>query len=409
MELMKLWRIARFLGLGPPVVVADPPKPNTPPQRSVRIGLIGASKVATYAIIWPSRLMPHRCEVTAVAARDERKAYSYAKQHNIQRSYGDYDDLINDSEVDAIYIGLPNGLHGSIARRALQAGKHVLCEKPFSANEQEAVEVWGKASTVRPPPHTHGAKPRDGLVMREAMHVSHHPLAHRLIEQVSPLTTPLGTIQRIDIDLLIPKWCFPLTDIRFDGNLAGGAMMDAGAYCAHMTRHLAAASLDIDPTSPHFKIEIDSAAAKLAPGSDTIDGAMIANWSARTKGKLVQGRFHASLMADCLLLPKTDVTVWGSEGSLKCRGFIVPFFGHRIELDLKDKTKGGTRRVAETAYGSNESTYYYQLDNFLTEIELGTSKDSNPKSASDSILNMRLIDDTYRAAGLKPRQPTVLQ
>ena len=180
-------------------------------------------------------------------------------------------------------------------------------------------------------------------------------------------------------------------------------MMDAGAYCAHISRWLAASSLGCTPTTPTFEMIVESASVKLVPDSETIDGAMIANWKARVKSKpslgSVQGRFHASLIHQGLL-PRTEVTVVGSNGSLQCRGFVTPFFGHMVQVDIK-----GQRRVIENAYGSNEPTYLYQLDQFIREIELGqTSKDSD----LDSILNMRLIDDCYLAARLKPRQLTTI-
>lgn len=182
-------------------------------------------------------------------------------------------------------------------------------------------------------------------------------------------------------------------------------MMDAGAYCAHISRWLAAASLGHPPTSPHFEIRVDSAAAKLVPESDTIDGSMIANWEARLKGKAgsesIKGRMHASLRHNGLL-PTSEVTIFGTKGSLQCRGFVAPFFGHVIELDVK-----GERRTTENAYGSNETTYYYQLDRFLTEIELGQGNCKDSNLDLDSIQNMKLIDDCYKAAGLQPRKQTV--
>jgi predicted dehydrogenase len=392
MDLLKLWRIGRFFGLGPPLDSSTSMQHQESHQpRPIKIGLIGASKVATYAVIWPSRLLPGRCQVVGVAARDPKVAIDYSRTHGIKRAYGSYQELIDDPEIDVVYVGLPNGLHGKWTKEAVRAKKHVLCEKPFAANSEEATDVWKSKAKQR------------SIVMSEAFHYRHHPLFQRLCDSVSPSNGQLGTIQRIDVNLLIPQWCFPLTDIRFDDVLAGGAMTDAGAYCAHISRWLAASSLGCSPTFPQFEMRVDSAAAKLVPSSATIDGAMIANWEAKLKsrqlgggGAVVRGRLHASLRHTGLF-PRSEVTVYGSNGSLQCRGFVTPFFGHIIEKDIK-----GKRRGAETAYGSNESTYLYQLDNFLTEIELGQRKDSD----LDSIMNMRLIDDCYKAAGLSPRQPT---
>ncbi|PNH02072.1 Signal peptide peptidase-like 2 [Tetrabaena socialis] len=117
LDVGQLSRITNFIGLG------GQPKAQQP--------------VATYAMLWPARRVP-QAEVVAVAARDGIRARKYAKQHGIPRSWGSYEALLADPEVDAVYVGLPNGLHGQWATAALRAGKHVLCEKPFAANEQEA-------------------------------------------------------------------------------------------------------------------------------------------------------------------------------------------------------------------------------------------------------------------------------
>lgn len=172
-------------------------------------------QVSTYAVIWPShRLLS--CSVVAVAARDADRAAKFAKWHRIPRSYGSYDDLLADPEIDAVYIGLPNGLHGHWAKRSgwrafhsaytisyahssifllrsLAAGKHVLVEKPFASNEKEAKEVMLLSR-------------RKGLLCREAFHYQEHPLNQRLIQLMRPDLSPLGRIQRIDTKLLIPRW-----------------------------------------------------------------------------------------------------------------------------------------------------------------------------------------------------------
>ena len=133
-----------------------------------------------------------------------------------------YDGLLADPSLDAVYIPLPNGLHARWMLAALRAGKHVLCEKPFTSNAAQAREVEAR------PPGT-------GLVVMEAFHYRYHPLAQRMAELAHG--GELGRIQRVETVM-----CFPLprfSDIRYDFSLAGGALMDAGCYAVHALRLLA--------------------------------------------------------------------------------------------------------------------------------------------------------------------------
>ncbi|MEY2460695.1 MAG: hypothetical protein QOG30_2525, partial [Acidimicrobiaceae bacterium] len=110
----------------------------------LRIGILGAAKIAPPAMIKPARRVDE-VEVVAVAARDKAKATKYATKHGIGRVYESYDALLADPDIDAVYNPLPNGLHGKWTIAALEAGKHVLCEKPFTMNAAEAEEVVAAA------------------------------------------------------------------------------------------------------------------------------------------------------------------------------------------------------------------------------------------------------------------------
>src|SRR5882757_4624460 len=103
----------------------------------LRIGLMGAAKIAPAAIVAPCKASS-TAAVTAIGARDRGRAETFAGKHGIARIHDSYDALLADPEIDAVYIPLPNGLHGKWAIKAVQAGKHVLCEKPLAANEAEA-------------------------------------------------------------------------------------------------------------------------------------------------------------------------------------------------------------------------------------------------------------------------------
>src|SRR5436190_23731092 len=154
----------------------------------VRIGVLGAAKIAPAALIKPARKLDE-IDVSAIAARDRAKAESFAAKHGIPNVHDGYQALIDDPSIDAIYNPPPNGLHGRWTIAALEAGKHVLCEKPFTANADEAEEV---AAVAR----------RTGLVVMEAFHYRYHPLAVRLVTLLR--SGELGSIRHVDAWMCTP-------------------------------------------------------------------------------------------------------------------------------------------------------------------------------------------------------------
>ena len=139
---------------------------------------------------------------------------AFADKHGIARVHDSYEALVADPDIDAVYNPLPNGLHGRWTRAALEAGKHVLCEKPFTANAAEAREIAELAA-------------KSDRVVMEAFHYRYHPFALRAEEIIA--SGELGTLQRVDV-----AFCFPLpkfSDIRYNYSLAGGAMMDRRMLC----------------------------------------------------------------------------------------------------------------------------------------------------------------------------------
>jgi predicted dehydrogenase len=136
----------------------------------VRIGVLGSARIAPAALMKPSRAVDG-VEVGAVAARDRRRAEAFAARYGVPTVHDSYDDLLGDPSLDAVYVPLPNGLHARWTLAALKAGKHVLCEKPFTSNAAQAREVAAAADGT-------------GLVVMEAFHYRYHPLARRMAEVV---------------------------------------------------------------------------------------------------------------------------------------------------------------------------------------------------------------------------------
>ena len=125
-------------------------------METVRIGVLGAARITPAAVIRPARATAE-AEVVAIAARDRGRADTFAAKHGVPQVLGDYGALIASPDIDAVYNPLPNGLHARWTDAALEAGKHVLCEKPFTANAEEAEQNAATAA-------------RTGLVVMEAFH-----------------------------------------------------------------------------------------------------------------------------------------------------------------------------------------------------------------------------------------------
>jgi len=299
-------------------------------------------------------------EVSAVAARDPERARAFAAKHGIAKTYGDYAELLADPSIDAVYNPLPNGLHGRWTLAALAAGKHVLCEKPFTANASEARDVAKAAH-------------ESGLVVMEAFHYRYHPLFQRAVEIVE--SGELGTLQRIETEM-----CFPLprfSDIRYNYELAGGALMDAGCYAVHMARSLGGS----EP-------QVVSAQAKLH--SPDIDRAMRAElkFDAGHTAKVTCSMWSSTLL-------RISARVVGDAGELRILNPASPQIGHRLTV------RTGGRRRAERF--ERRPSYAYQLDAFVAAVQRGTPVLTTPE---DSVANMTVIDGIYEASGLPLRHPS---
>jgi predicted dehydrogenase len=323
----------------------------------VRIATLGAARITPTALITPARHVPE-VEVAAVAARDRTRAEAFARKHGVPRVHASYDALLADPDVDAIYNPLPNSLHAEWTIKALEAGKHVLCEKPFTSNAREAEEVAAAAE-------------RSGLVVMEAFHYRYHPLAEKMRDIVQ--SGRLGQLRRIEVWMHIP---LPSRkDIRYQLALAGGATMDLGAYTVHIARLLAGA----EPS-------VTAARAKLSsPGVDRHMSAHLSFPSGAT------GRIAHSLFGPLPL--RIGARAIGSEGEMRVLNPVGPHYFHRLTV----RTPSGRAREGVERGGS---TYFHQLRAFAAAVLRGEPTHTPP---SDSIATMRVIDAIYRAAGLEPR------
>ncbi|MGD9765094.1 MAG: Gfo/Idh/MocA family protein [Candidatus Binatia bacterium] len=328
------------------------------PPPPLRIGTLGAARITPVALIRPARFVPE-VAVTAIAARDPARARAFAARHGIARVHDSYASLIADPEIDAVYNPLPNSHHAEWTIRALEAGKHVLCEKPLAANVDEARAMADAAM-------------RCDKRLIEAFHWRFHPLAERMRSIIAAGT--IGAVRHIDAAMCLP---LPLPgDIRYRYELAGGATMDLGCYTISLVRFLAGA----EP-------EVARAEARLS--SPNVDRCMTAEL------RFADGctaRILCSLFSRRLL--KLQAIVRGDRGELRVLNPYAPQYYNRLTVH----TALGTTR--ERVPG--QASYYYQLRAFAHAVRSG---DPTPADPPDSIANMAVIDAVYKRAGL-PRRGT---
>jgi predicted dehydrogenase len=286
--------------------------------------------------------------VVAVASRDRARAERYAAEHQIRRAHGSYQELLADPEIEAVYIPLPNSMHIDWTRRALQAGKHVLCEKPLSRHPGEVEAAFDLAED-------------HGLQLMEAFMYRHHPQTKRLQRLVDE-----GAIGRLR--LIRGAFSFRLTvrgDVRMSTALDGGGLMDVGCYCLSAARMLAG-----EPRRVH---------AEQAIGGDGVDVAFAA---AMRFANDVLAHFDAGLA----LAARDELEVVGEEGSLYLDD---PW--HCREPVIEWRRAGGVERIEI----ERADPYRLEVENFSAAIR----GEATPLLARDDAVGQaRAIEALYASA-----------
>jgi predicted dehydrogenase len=326
----------------------------TTPQ-VIRIGVIGTARVVSYGLVQAAQAVSD-VRVEAVASRSFEKAQSFSAAHGIRRSFGSYQAMLDDSEIDAVYVALPTALHGEWVRRALEAGKHVLCEKPLAANATVAQEL------------VMCAREHDRVLL-EGLHIRY---MHKLERQRALVAGgEFGPLRRIDACFRVPKVTMADGDFRLRFELGGGAALDIGCYAVSGLRYVAGEEPRV----------LNASYRRAAPQVD--------RWM-RAEGRLPSG---AQAVIEC------GFRGWYSQRltiDVTCeRGYIKWEAGGLVH-------KNGERVVHEAI--ADNWTYQVQLQAFADSIR---GKPSAALPPADAVANARVLDAMYAAAGLAPRPSTV--
>jgi predicted dehydrogenase len=320
-------------------------------SKKIRWGILGAAKIATAKVI-PAM---HHCEfaeIAAIASRDLTKAETAAHELNIPKSYGSYEALLADPEIDAIYNPLPNNLHVPWSIRAAEAGKHVLCEKPISLTVAEAEQLIA-------------ARDRTGVKMGEAFMVDSHPQWLRTREIAR--SGEIGALRAMNCvfgyNNRDPR------NIRNLPELGGGALMDIGCYPIHIARWIFGA----EPHRVSGLIERDPSF-----GTDRLISALLDFPTAQ-----------AAFTCGTQMAPYQRIAFFGDQGRIE------------IEIPVNAPADRETHIFITTPTGARTETfpicdqYTLQGDAFSKAI-LGLGE--IPVPLEDAVRNMAVIQGLFESA-----------
>ena len=243
-------------------------------------GILSTARIAARVVEGAAKT--DAAEIVAVASRDAATAQAFADGHGIPRAHGSYEALLADPDVAAVYIPLPNSMHVDWTVRALQAGKHVLCEKPFDRRPDQVARAFDVAE-------------QQGLVLSEAFMWRHHPQTRRLRELLDE-----GAVG--DVRLVRACFAFVLAgdvDVRLDPALDGGGLMDVGCYCVSGARFVAGEPVSVSAHAVTGPTGVDLRLGGLLRFDDGVLGVIDCGLDTYSRGELeVVGSEGRLLLAD---------------------------------------------------------------------------------------------------------------
>ncbi len=325
--------------------------------RTLKWGVLGCAGIAAKAVI-PAIQSSRLGRVAAIASRDAEKASAMATRFGIEKSYGSYEDLLSDPDIDAIYNPLPNHLHVPMTIKALEHGKPVLCEKPIALNAAQASELAE-------------AQKAANLPVAEAFMVRHHPQWKKARAMVAE--GHLGDVRAIQT--IFAYYLDDPKNVRNQADIGGGGLFDVGCYAINTARFL----FDAEPLRAIALMENDPVF-----GTDRLTSGLLA---------FPEGRQLAFTCSTQLSLTQ-KVTVLGTRGRLEIPiPFNAPADQQTVLIfdDGRDLAGGGRQEIVIEPVDQ----YREQVDAFAEAVLSGTPLETG---LDDAIANMKAIDALFRSA-----------
>ncbi len=321
----------------------------------VRWGILSTAKIAREKVI-PAMQACMLCSIDAIASRDMQHAQQTATALHIPKAYGSYEALLNDTAIDAVYIPLPNHLHVPWAIKAIEANKHVLCEKPIGLSSAEAKRLQLAAQQ----------KPQ--LKIMEAFMYRFHPQWQRAKKLVGD-----GAIGELKtIQSFFSYYNVDAANIRNQQDAGGGGMMDIGCYCVSLARFI----FDKEPVNVFGDVEFDPVLKTDRVASGILDF----------------GNGSATFTCSTQLMPYQRVNILGTTGRIEIE---IPF---NAPPDKPTKAWLHTKSGSEEIIFNTVDQYTLQADLFCRSILNGTDV---PTSLQDAVNNMLVIEAVFKSAAEK--------
>ena len=319
----------------------------------VKWGILGCANIAKKAII-PAILAADNSELYAVASRSKSKAKRFAEEFGAEKFYADYQKLLADENIEAVYIPLPNKLHKEWTIKAAQAGKNILCEKPLSGSSKKEAEEMLQA-----------AEENDVLLMEGFMY-KFQPFVIKLKEMLAKGV--VGEIKEIKAN-----FAFDASDrdqdLRFNAELDGGALNDIGCYTVNIARYL----MGKNPSKVANFFEKESEAGVDLSGSATL---------------YFEGGSFASLYYSIMSYDEKDIEVIGTKGIIKVPGF----FAWKDQNYFLVEQEGHKQKLAV------ETDEQYQLEVEAFAEAIIKQEDVPLRVEEESFANLEVIDAMRKSA-----------
>jgi predicted dehydrogenase len=321
-------------------------------KTKIRWGILSTAKIGLVKVI-PAMKQGKYCEITAIASRNLNEAKKAAASLEIPKAYGSYEELLTDTEIEAVYIPLPNHMHVEWAIKAMEAGKHVLLEKPVGLSSEQA-ESLIQASKLNP-----------SLKIMEAFMYRHHPQWQKAKKLVADGN--IGTLKTIQT--FFSYYNTDPNNIRHNPDFGGGGLMDIGCYCISLSRFI----FDEEPKRVNGLVEFDPKfkTDRMASGILDFPGGT------------------STFTCSTQLVPFQRVTIFGDKGSIEIE---IPFNAPpdkptRLWLHTSEKTEEITFDICDQ--------YTIQGDLFSKAILENTEV---PTPLEDALNNMLVIEAVFRSS-----------
>lgn len=328
-------------------------------NRKLNWGIISTGRIAQ---IFASQIQETSCGTSyAVASRNEKKAREFADKYGVNKYYGNYEALIEDPEVDAVYIGTPHPMHAEWAARAAEKGKHILCEKPLTLNYKEAEEVIDCAKM-------------NNVVLMEAFHYRCHPQTRKILELIR--NGVIGEVRMIQASFSF-NGDFPPTHRILNHDLGGGGILDVGCYVVSICRLLAGAARGQDFADP-VKVK----ACGVIGDQSRVDEYAVASMK-------FPGDVLANISCGCQLTQENMTHIYGSKGRICVPSpFVVSLKGGTSEIQIR---KDGSQEVEKVEVKTDKGLFAIQQEAFCEFVQKGKI-DPPAMTNADSLGNMKTLD-----------------